>query len=278
MKLGTLRIASGTVAVRIDSELAVEIEGVVHVGELLQDKDWRIKAEKANGEAHALSEIEQKQWAPVNPAPSKILCVGLNYENHIREMGREIPTYPTLFTKYPEALIGPFDDLELPKVAAEYVDWETELAVVIGKKASHVKESDAEDYIAGYAIMNDVSMRDFQNRTSEWLQGKTFENSAPFGPYLVTADSFSYGGEVLTKVNGEVVQSSPLSDQVFRPAKLIEYITQILPLNPGDVIITGTPGGVGHARNPAVYLRAGQVLTSFIEGIGHLENRVVGQN
>jgi acylpyruvate hydrolase len=259
----------------VDEAAAVEITGFAHVGELLQHADWQAKAQQANGTAHALADIAPKQWAPVNPAPSKILCVGLNYANHIKEMGRELPTFPTIFAKYPEALIGPFDDLVLPKHAGDHVDWETELAVVIGKKASHVKEADAEKYIAGYAIMNDVTMRDFQYRTTEWLQGKTFENTAPFGPYLVTTDSFEFGGELSTKVNGEVMQSTLTSDQVFRPGKLIEYITQILPLNPGDVIITGTPGGVGHARKPAVYLADGQVLTSIIEGIGHTENHVV---
>lgn len=275
MKLATLRLDGSTVAVRVDEAAAVEITGFAHVGELLQHADWQAKAQQAKGTAHALADIVPKQWAPVNPAPSKILCVGLNYANHIKEMGRELPTFPTIFAKYPEALIGPFDDLVLPKHAGDHVDWETELAVVIGKKASHVKEADADKYIAGYAIMNDVTMRDFQYRTTEWLQGKTFENTAPFGPYLVTTDSFKFGGELSTKVNGEVMQSTLTSDQVFRPGKLIEYITQILPLNPGDVIITGTPGGVGHARKPAVYLADGQVLTSIIEGIGHTENHVV---
>lgn len=275
MKLATLRLNGGTVAVRVDEDSAVEISGFAHVGELLQHADWQTKAKQASGTAHPLAGIAPKQWAPVNPAPSKILCVGLNYANHIKEMGRELPTYPTIFAKYPEALIGPFDDLVLPKHAGDHVDWETELAVVIGKKASHVKEADAHQYIAGYAIMNDVTMREFQYRTTEWLQGKTFENTAPFGPYLVTTDSFAFGGELSTRVNGEVMQSTLTSDQVFRPGTLIEYITQILPLNPGDVIITGTPGGVGHARKPAVYLADGQVLTSIIEGIGYTENHVV---
>lgn len=275
MKLATLRVDGRTAAVRVDADEAVEIEGFAHVGELLKHADWKTKAQAASGTSHPLSGIKPKSWAPVNPEPSKILCVGLNYANHIKEMGRELPTYPTIFAKYPEALIGPFDDLVLPKHAGEQVDWETELAVIIGKKASHVKAADADEYIAGYSIMNDVTMRDFQYRTTEWLQGKTFENTAPFGPYLVTTDSYKLGGELCTMVNGECMQSTQISDQVFTPAKLIEYISQILPLNPGDVIITGTPGGVGHARKPAVYLADGQVLTSKIEGIGQIENHVV---
>lgn len=275
MKLATLRLEGRTAAVRVDADSAVEISGFATVGDLLRDGDWKNKANSATGAAHTLSDIKPKQWAPVVPNPGKIICVGLNYANHIKEMGRELPQHPTLFAKYPEALIGPFDDLVLPKHAGDHVDWETELAVVIGKKASHVSQADAEQYIAGYSIMNDVTMREFQYRTTEWLQGKTFENTAPFGPYLVTTDSFEFGGELSTKVNGSVMQSTKLNDQVFRPAKLIEYISQILPLNPGDVIITGTPGGVGHARKPAVYLADGQVLTSSIEGIGEIENHVV---
>jgi acylpyruvate hydrolase len=275
MKLATLRLQGETAAVRIDAAQAVEIDGYSDVGALLQQADWASIAAKASGDIHALSAISKKDWAPIVPQPGKIICVGLNYANHIKEMGRELPEAPTLFAKYPEALIGPFDDIVLPKHAGEHVDWETELAVVIGKKASHVSQANAQEYIAGYSIMNDVTMRDFQYRTTEWLQGKTFENTAPFGPYLVTTDSFEFGGELSTLVDGQKMQSTMLSDQVFPPAKLIEYISQILALNPGDVIITGTPGGVGHARKPAVYLADGQTLVSSIEGLGQLENHVV---
>ena len=275
MKLATLRKNGTTVAVRVDADAAVEITGFAHVGELLQDAAWESKANAAAGSSHPLVGIAPKDWAPVNPAPSKILCVGLNYANHIKEMGRELPTFPTIFAKYPEALIGPFDDLVLPAHAGDAVDWETELAVVIGKKAYLVSENEAGEYIAGYSIVNDVTMRDYQYRTTEWLQGKTFANTAPFGPYLITRDSYTLGGQLSTKVDGEVMQSTSISDQVFTPHKLIAYISQVLPLNPGDVIITGTPGGVGHARKPQVYLAGGQVLTSSIEGIGETVNHVI---
>jgi acylpyruvate hydrolase len=155
------------------------------------------------------------------------------------------------------------------------VDWEGELAVIIGKRASHVSAAEADQYIAGYSIMNDVTMRDYQYRTMEWLQGKTFENTAPFGPYLVTADSFNLGGMLKTEVDGNVVQQTLTDDLVFSPAALIEYITAIFPLNPGDVIITGTPGGVGHARKPEVYLQPGQVMTTSIDGIGSISSPIV---
>jgi acylpyruvate hydrolase len=275
MKLATLRLQGRTAAVRVDELNAVEIDGVTDVGALLQDAQWKARAEAASGASHLLADIAPTQWAPVVPDPRKIVCVGLNYANHIKEMGRELPQYPTLFAKYPEALIGPFDPIVLPVHAGEHVDWEGELAVIIGKKASHVAEKDAAGYIAGYSIMNDVTMRDYQYRTPEWFQGKTFEATAPFGPYLVTSDSFEFGGKLTTSVDGNLMQQTPTDDLVFSPEALVEYISAIFPLAPGDVIITGTPGGVGHARKPEVYLAPGQTLTTAIEGIGSIESVVV---
>ena len=169
------------------------------------------------------------------PVPGKILCAGLNYRALILEMGRELPEPPTLFAKYPEALVGPFDNIELPSVS-NAVDWEGEMAIVIGRKARHVSEQEAGDYIAGYSILNDVSMRDYQYRTLQWLQGKTFENSTPFGPYLVTQDEWTPGPVMRTTVDDEVVQEVSTGDLVFSPEKLIAYISTILTLNPGDVI------------------------------------------
>jgi len=274
MRLATLRLNGSHMAVRVDSESAVEIPGFKDVGQLLQNSDWRAIAEAAAGEARSLEAILPEQWEAVIPAPRKIVCVGLNYTDHIAEMGHAWPEFPTLFNKYPDALIGPFDPIVLPAIAPDKVDWEAELAVVIGKRASHVSESEAPDFIAGYSIMNDVSMRDFQNRTPQWLQGKTFEKSAPFGPYLVTPDQFE-SGRVKTTVDGRVVQDGSTANVVFAPAALIAYITSIFPLDPGDVIITGTPGGVGHARKPAEYLRPGQELVIEIEGLGSQVNQIL---
>ena len=275
MKLATLRTATSTVAVRVDETAAVEIDGFTDVGALLADADWRAIATGAAGTSHELDSMDPQDWAPVVPSPSKVVCVGLNYANHIREMGRELPEFPTLFAKYPEALIGANDEITLPAHAAEHVDWEGELAIILGASARRVKGDAAASAIAGYAVLNDVTMRDYQYRTPEWFQGKTFENTTPFGPYLVTADEFTIGGELRTEVDGEVVQSTPTDDLVFDPTALVSYISNIFTLQPGDVIASGTPGGVGHVRKPARYLAPGNVLSTSIEGLGVQRNAVV---
>jgi acylpyruvate hydrolase len=275
MRLATLRTESGTVAVRVDDDSAVEITGIADVGALLASPDWRALADDASGTVHPLASIENTSWAPVVPAPSKIVCVGLNYRAHILEMGRELPQFPTLFAKYPEALIGAFDPIVLPEYASHAVDWEGELAVVIGSTASRLDETAAAQAIAGYSVMNDVTLRDYQYRTPEWFQGKTFDKSAPFGPVLVTADEYGVDTELRTEVDGEVVQRTTTDDLVFAPAALVSYISHIVTLNPGDVIASGTPGGVGHARKPPRYLGDGNTLSTTIEGIGTLVNAVV---
>lgn len=274
MKLLTLRTENGTVAVRQDGDTLTEIDGFTDVGVLLASDSWEQTAAEANGATHA---ADGADLAAVVPAPGKIICVGHNYRNHIKEMGREIPAHPTLFAKYAESLIGPNDDLALPQ-ESDTVDWEAELAVVIGKKGRRISEADAADHIAGYAVLNDVSMRDYQFRTIQWLQGKTWEASTPFGPALVTKDEFSAGPLMTSEVDGEVMQQTPTGDLVFTPEFLVSYISTIITLNPGDVIATGTPGGVGHARDPKRYLQEGEVLVTTIEGLGQLKNRVVKES
>ena len=274
MRLATLRTHGGTVAARIDGDSAIEISGIADVGALLAEPNWQFVAVAASGLEHRIDSIEPRQWAAVVPVPGKILCAGLNYRAHILEMGRELPEYPTLFAKYPEALVGPFDEVEMPSVS-QAVDWEGELAVIIGKTARRVSEAEAGEFIAGYAVLNDVTMRDYQYRTLQWLQGKTFENTTPFGPYLVTPDEWTPGPVMRTIVDGDVVQEVSTGDLVFTPEKLISYISDILTLNPGDVIATGTPGGVGHARKPTRYLKNGSRLVTEIDGLGSQDNRAV---
>ncbi len=277
MKLATLRSADGATAVVIADQTATAITGASDVGALLADPHWRARAEAADGERRRLADIADAEWAPVVPHPGKIVCVGLNYRSHILEMGRALPEYPTLFAKYAEALVGPFDPIEVPVHADAAVDWEAELAIVIGAPVRDADEATAAAAIAGYSVLNDVTMRDYQNRTLQWLQGKTFENTTPFGPWLVTVDEFGPGPGIRCAVNGQRVQDARTDDLVFSPAALVSYISGIVTLRPGDVIATGTPGGVGHARTPARYLSIGDELHTEVEGIGILRNLVVSR-
>jgi acylpyruvate hydrolase len=270
MKLATLRTAGGTRAIRVDGERYAELDAA-DVGELLTRDNWRAEAEAATADRP----LAGADLAAVVPRPGKILCVGLNYRNHILEMGRELPKYPTLFAKFPEALIGPADPIALPAESGA-VDWEAELAVVIGRTVRRAREVEAEGAIAGFSVLNDVTTRDWQYRSPEWLQGKTFEATTPFGPYLVTPDELRGGtAPALTlscSVDGELVQKAGTDDLVFSPGELVRYASTILTLRPGDVIATGTPGGVGHARKPPRYLRDGARLVTEISGLGRLEN------
>jgi acylpyruvate hydrolase len=269
LRLATIRTATGTAAVRLDHDAAVEV-AAVDVGALLASPGWFARAAAAQGRIHSLDALE---YAPVVPRPEKIICVGLNYRKHILEMGRELPEYPAVFAKYPPALIGAHDDVVLAAVSSA-VDWEAELAVVIGAPTRHASAAQARDAIAGYTVLNDVTARDWQYRTPQWLSGKTFEATTPLGPALVTADEVPVdsGLDVVCEVNGEVVQAENTRDLVFDPVSLVVYLSQILTLRPGDVLATGTPGGVGHARQPPRYLADGDVLVTRIEGVGECRN------
>ncbi len=271
-----MRVDGSTVTARIDGEVAVRIPEAADVGELLADPGWRERALAATGASGSLlvSELAPTAWAPVVPRPSKIVCVGLNYREHILEMGRELPEYPTLFAKFAEAFIGAHDDIEVPAAAAEAVDWEGELAVVIGARVRDASPDEARAAIAGFSVLNDVTMRDRQYRTTQWLQGKTFEATCPFGPVLVTADEFSPGALLSTWVNGERQQHASTDDLVFGPAELVAYVSSIVTLQPGDVIATGTPGGVGHALPTPRHLAPGDLVETTVEGIGTLRNTV----
>ncbi|WP_137120095.1 fumarylacetoacetate hydrolase family protein [Segeticoccus rhizosphaerae] len=277
MKLATIRTTDGNLAVRVDNDRCVGL-GVPDVGALLARPDWeQLASGDGDGTSHPL---EGADFAPVVPRPGKIVCVGLNYRNHILEMGRELPEHPTLFAKYPEALIGAADDIQLAP-ESDQVDWEAELAIVIGRPVRRASEDEAKEAIAGFSVLNDVTMRDWQYRTKMWLQGKTFEGSTPFGPVLVTPDELPGGTrpalDISGLVDGEKVQHANTSDLVFDPVTLVQYVSTILTLQPGDVIASGTPGGVGHARKPARYLSPGASLVTEIESIGRLENTAVAE-
>jgi len=267
VKLATIRQpGGGTVAVRVDDDIAIEV-GSTDVGMLLSLPDWRAVAAAATGPSHELGGLD---YATLIPTPEKIVCVGLNYRQHILEMGRELPEHPTLFAKYSRSLIGAYDDIVLPAVS-DAVDWEAELGVVIGAPVRHAPAEQARAAIAGYTVVNDVTGRDWQYRTLQWLQGKTFEASTPVGPWLVT--DIEAGGHALScSVDDETVQSADTGDLVFDPVSLICYISSMITLVPGDLIATGTPGGVGHARKPPRYLADGHVVRTRIEGVGECLN------
>jgi acylpyruvate hydrolase len=272
MRLATIVTPTGTSAVRIDADAAVET-GHADVGELLATDGWAELAAGASGPATALGDVT---YATLIPTPSKIVCVGLNYRNHILEMGRELPEFPTLFAKYPEALIGPFDTIELGH-ESDMWDWEAELAIVLGSTVRRATAARAAEAIAGFSVINDITARDYQSRTLQWLQGKTWEHTAPFGPTLATPDELPGGlrpsMRMTCSVNGDIVQDTDTGDLVFDPVALVQYISTIFTLNPGDVIASGTPGGVGHARKPPRYLQNGDVVVTEIDGLGRLENR-----
>ncbi|WP_274911051.1 fumarylacetoacetate hydrolase family protein [Streptomyces sp. WZ-12] len=265
MKLASIRTDNGLRTVRVEGDTYVDV-GPGDVGSLLARADWQAHAAGAVGDR---LRVVPSRLAPVIPQPGKIVCVGLNYRSHITEMGRDLPEFPTLFAKFPEALIGPNDPLTLPSESGE-VDWEAELVAVVGQRVRRADRATAEAAIAGYTILNDVTLRDWQFRTREWLQGKTWEATTPLGPYLATPDELTQDAEISCAIDDEVVQKSNIGDLLFDAADLISYVSTILTLNPGDLIATGTTGGVGHARKPPRYLRDGQTMVTRIEGIGEL--------
>ena len=269
MRLATIQLDGVTAAARLDGETFAVLP-YTDLADLLGRDDWR---RLAGGEATGEVAYTRARLAPVVPRPEKVICVGLNYHGHAREAGMSLPGHPVIFAKYWRSLIGARDPLQLPPNSSE-VDWEAELGVVIGRTARYVDEHEALDVIAGYTIVNDVSMRDWQLRTSQFLQGKTFEASTPVGPFLVTSDECDHArnAQLECAVDGRVMQSATTADMVFSPAQIVSYVSQIITLSPGDLIATGTPSGVGGAQVPPVYLEPGQVLTTSIEGLGEQQN------
>lgn len=215
------------------------------------------------------------EWLPVIPNPDKVLCVGLNYLKHIIETGRETPKYPTLFTRFASAQVGHEQPLILPEASSQF-DFEGELAVVIGKAGRHISKEDAMAHVAGYSLFNDGSIRDWQRHTLQFTAGKNFVGSGSFGPWLVTKDEITHIDQLVieTRLNGQMVQREGLDDLLFKIPELIEYISTFTELLPGDVIATGTPGGVGAFRTPPLWMRPGDVIEVSVEGIGTLRNAI----
>ena len=208
----------------------------------------------------------------------KVLCIGVNYKKHVREMGRELPDKPWVFVRFADSFVGHGAGMLRPSVSKQY-DFEGELAVVIGRSAHRVAAADAFDYVAGYCCLNDGSVRDFQRHSGQFTAGKNFLKSGSMGPWLVTKDEVPDPAalQLETRLNGETMQSSPTSDLIFDIPTLIEYCATFTRLEPGDVIATGTPGGVGAARTPPVWLQPGDTIEVAISGIGVLQNTIVAE-
>jgi acylpyruvate hydrolase len=211
---------------------------------------------------------------PAVPHPAKIFCAGLNYKSHIEETGRADSDYPVLFPKFASSLTGPYAELELPAESAQ-VDYEGELTVVIGEPGRRISEANAEAHILGYTVANDISMRDYQYKTHQWMQGKAWDACTPVGPYLVTADEVDVTAQsISTTVNGEKVQDSPISRLIFSIPRLIATISEFTELHTGDLILTGTPSGVGARRTPPLFLKSGDVVSVEVTGVGELRNTI----
>jgi acylpyruvate hydrolase len=228
-------------------------------------------AERLAADAFPAAEAE---FRPVVPNPAKVFCVGLNYKAHIEETGRSDSDYPVLFPKFASSLAGPFAELELP-AESHQIDYEGELTVVIGKPGRRISEDDAASHVLGYTVANDISMRDYQYKTHQWMQGKAWDACTPLGPYLVTADEVDITRQrISTTVNGEKVQDSSIDLLIFPIARLIATISEFTALSTGDLILTGTPSGVGHRRTPPLYLKSGDVVGVEVTGVGALRNTI----
>lgn len=227
----------------------------------------------AAGESFHLSNV--KLLAPI-PRPPKFICVGLNYRDHAIESNMAMPTVPTIFSKFSSSVIGPGEHIVLPKVSTQ-PDYEAEFAVVIGPGGRHISAARAMDHVYGYTIVNDVSARDLQLATTQWLMGKTCDTFAPMGPWIVTKDEIPdpHSLDISLEIGGEILQHSNTRELIFKIPDLIEFISSVVTLEPGDIISTGTPSGVGFARKPPRYLKDGDECVIKVQGIGELRNPVV---
>ena len=261
---------------RLQPEVFSSWRRILHEGRL----PWLSKRLEEGGfTEEVLVEPAREGWAPPIPHPGKVICLGRNYHAHAAEQDKPVPDRPLLFPKLPNALIGHGAPVPLPDPAIEdRVDYEAELAVVIGRRARDVSEAEALDFVAGYTVMNDVSGRRTQRAEKQWLRAKGFDGFAPCGPWIVTADEIPdpQALAIECRVNGELRQSSDTGKMIFGVAYLVSYLSATMTLEPGDIISTGTPGGVGEHRDPPCFLKGGDVVRCEIEGVGVLENPVIG--
>ncbi|MCV9994790.1 fumarylacetoacetate hydrolase family protein [Paeniglutamicibacter sp. ZC-3] len=275
MKLATIRHAGSTTAALVVGD-AYQPLPAGNLSDLLGMPAWKQIVSEAASEHPGLAVVPASDVEVLNPVPTpaKVICCGLNYSDHILEMGRDLPAYPTLFAKFADTLTDP--DAQIVADESVDLDWEAELAVVVGTTLQNAGEDEAAAAIAGYTVANDISMRDWQRRTLQWFQGKAFDRTTPLGPVMVTADEINpeAGLEVICTLNGTEVQRGNTKTLVFSAAKLLAYISTFTILRPGDVVLTGTPGGVGMGMTPPLFLKDGDELITEIPGIGTLRNIV----
>jgi len=252
--------------------------GCIHYGEQVNDYFVRVISGNIFGDYMVTDDVVSIRKLLASVEPKTILCIGLNYRQHAEETGAEIPEYPVLFIKAASTLNNPGDPIVIPKVAPGQVDYECELAIVIGKAAKNVSRDAALDYVLGYTCANDVSARRWQKEGGgkQWCRGKSFDTFCPLGPYLVTPDDIPNPNDlkIQTLINGQIMQDGTTSDMIFDVQALISFLSEGMTLLPGTVILTGTPQGVGFTRNPPIFLKAGDTVTIRIEGIGELSNPV----
>jgi acylpyruvate hydrolase len=278
-RLGAFRPDSGEQQIvdlnRADSRLPDNILAFLEAGEPARSLAQHALA--APPPAAVVERAAVKLMAPI-PRPGKIICLGLNYRDHALESNQAIPTYPVVFAKFANVVIGTGEAIVIPKLTQE-VDYEAEFGVVIGKRGRAIAEADALNYVAGYVPFHDVSARDYQMRTSQWVIGKTFDTFGPMGPALVTADEIPEPNNlnIQLRIGDEVLQSSNTRNLIFSVPQIIFHLSAVMTLEPGDVIATGTPGGVGVSRNPKRFLKPGDVVRIEIERLGTLENPVVAE-
>ncbi|HWI71158.1 MAG TPA: fumarylacetoacetate hydrolase family protein [Baekduia sp.] len=271
MRFASLSVDGRPVAVAIEGDQAIPLKGIAELGRATPSS---LLADPPLDRAGAFAlDGPGVRVRPVVPAPDKVICVGLNYREHVAESLRDEPDYPVLFTKWASTLAGPDDDVALPPESAQ-VDYEGELVVVIGQRARRVAREDALGVVAGYSVANDISMRDFQHKSHQWLQGKAWDASTPVGPHLVTPDEIPDPQRLhlRTSVNGQTVQDATTDLMIFDVATLVAAISEFATLEPGDLILTGTPGGVGVRRDPPLLLSDGDVVAVEVDGVGRIEN------
>jgi acylpyruvate hydrolase len=274
MRFASCSHAGRSFAAAIDGDRAIPLTGILELGAVTPSS---LLADPALDHTRSVP-LAEVTLRPVIPRPGKIICVGLNYLDHVGETGRQLPEYPVLFTKFVETLIGPRDPIMLPSESAQ-VDYEGEMAVVIGRAGRRISAEEATRHIAGYTIANDVTMRDYQYKTHQWLQGKVWESSTPLGPWLVTPDEVgdAQALDISLTLNGEVLQRASTEQLMFDVPTLVSRVSELVTLMPGDVILTGTPGGVGYRRDPQVFLSPGDNVVVEISGLGRLVNPVVAE-